>query len=406
MDYRIAVSKVYLIMIAAVVVCAVAAFRSAKKIGKSVALVNVALIPPLVGNFFIVRAVTEPMAYTGYYIYFIGMDILMLALLYFTVEYCAGVGEGQKVPVVLPALMIIDIGNILLNFVFGHAFEVEEIDYSGDPYFRLKPHFGQAIHRVSIYLVLIMIMLVFTAIIIKMPGIYKERYRVILITMLAIAALQTFFIFSRTPIDVSITAYGLFGFLVFYFSLYYHPLRLLDQMLSDIVSNMSEAIFLFDPNMKCVWVNERATEMTGIRKENMDHAMEKITGLVGEVDYSGQENWSSARISGRGENIRYFVVKKQIMKDDKGTLTGIAIGLIDNTEEQQKLREEIYNATHDGLTGLFTREYLYESVKKALAANPYTSYLATFVNVRNFKVVNDIFGTDFGDLVLKKMQTG
>ena len=54
---------------------------------------------------------------------------------------------------------------------------------------------------------------------------------------------QTFYIFSRTPVDTSMIGFAVFGLLVFFFALYYRPLRLLDRMLANIASELKEALF-------------------------------------------------------------------------------------------------------------------------------------------------------------------
>ena len=94
--------------------------------------------------------------------------------------------------------------------------------------------------------------------------------------MLAIGLRQTFYIFSRTPVDRSMIGFGAFGILITYFSIYYRPLRLLDRMLSDIASDMSDGIFVFDPSGSCIWANTRGFEMIGIAGGEPEKAVEGL----------------------------------------------------------------------------------------------------------------------------------
>ncbi len=57
-------------------------------------------------------------------------------------------------------------------------------------------------------------------------------------------AVQLAFISSRIPIDRSLLVHGAFGVVVFYFSLFHRPLRVMDTLLSNVVSDMNDAVFL------------------------------------------------------------------------------------------------------------------------------------------------------------------
>ena len=61
----------------------------------------------------------------------------------------------------------------------------------------------------------------------------------------------------------------------------------------------------------------------------------------------------------------------------------------------------MYNSTHDALTGLYTREYLFERIQQKLRDNRQMPYQVVFINVKNFKLVNDIFSKEFGDHALR-----
>ena len=92
---------IFFAMILALLVCSLVSLKSRKKIGKQVALLTCAFIFPILGNLIILSAQTEIQAYVGSYLYFIGMNFVTYAFVRFTVEYCKGTGDGQKVPFVL-----------------------------------------------------------------------------------------------------------------------------------------------------------------------------------------------------------------------------------------------------------------------------------------------------------------
>ena len=65
----------------------VIARRSRKKIAPYVALLLAALIPPVVGNLIIVLSEEKMLSLVGYYFYFLGMNMVMFALMRFTIQY-------------------------------------------------------------------------------------------------------------------------------------------------------------------------------------------------------------------------------------------------------------------------------------------------------------------------------
>ena len=116
-----------------------------------------------------------------------------------------------------------------------------------------------------------------------------------------------------------------------------------------------------------------------------------------------QPEWSGTKVLGSGDDARYYYHVKRTVADDKGKITGSFLSIRDITAEQRALQQERYNATHDNLTGLFTKEYLFECIRRRIDANPNEDYLILYIDIVNFKIVNDIFGSTFGDETLKKI---
>ncbi|MBR1529316.1 MAG: EAL domain-containing protein [Oscillospiraceae bacterium] len=400
---RITFCIIFLMMILILVICTTAAWRSPKKIGKPVATLEASLIPPILGNLMIVGAPNELAAHIGYYVYFIGMDLVMFALIQFAVVYCMGAGNGQKVPKFIYGLLTADMIQILLNPFSGHVFDTEPLIMDDNSvYHRLLSYIGQIFHRVVDYCILAGVILIFIIIILRNPRVYREKYSIILITMILAGLWQSFYVFSHVPIDRSMIGFGISGIMIFYFALYYRPLRLLDRMLSDIASEMPEALFVFDPNRICIWANEQGRRLAEIHGSNYEKASENLIRMFGNSKQPSEpDRQVIERTVGSGAGTKYYILEEQEVRDEKQKFTGSYLRVRDVTEEKRKLKREMYNATHDTLTGLYTREYLYQRIAETLSANPDTEYLIIFIDVKNFKIVNDIFGNDFGDYALQ-----
>ncbi|SDA17331.1 diguanylate cyclase (GGDEF) domain-containing protein [Ruminococcus sp. YE71] len=405
MDQRLFYTSILLALVLLLLLCASVAMRSRKEIRKYVALLDLSLIPPMVGNMIIVGSSIRARSLIGCYSYFIGMDLVMFALVLFTNAYCRGVNSGsgkQHKPTLVYLLLLADAVQLCLNPIFGHAFSVESVEVQGRPYYRLVPGVGQIIHRVVDYLVAFAVILIFILAVIKTTRINRERYMVILVSIIVVAVWETFYIFSRTPIDRSMIGFGLIGISSFYFSIIYRPLRLLDRMLSDIASDLSQALFVFDPEGKCIWANQPGLRLAKVDADRLDGVNESLERTFGSLDRE-EKDWVQSIVIGFGDDASYFLLQRRSISDDRNRMAGSFLSVLDNTEEQQRIKRELYNSTHDSLTGMYTKQHFFEKVRQKIDAGDGRKYLAVFVDVKNFKIVNDIFGSDFGDKALQQL---
>ena len=394
---RITFTILFACLVLALGVCAYKARRSHKAIGRHVMQMLLALIPPVIGNLILVVSQNRALSTVGCYIYFLGMDLVMLALFRFTGAYCY-IRWSKGGRAVVYALLGLDALQLLANLFTGHAFTTEEIVAYGAPYFRLVPYFGQTIHRVIDYGILAAVIVIFIVKLIRSARIDSERYSVILATIILGAVWQTLYIFSRTPVDRSMVGFGVFGLLVFYFSLYYRPLRLLDSMLAAVASEIPDALYFFDVSGRCIWANKRGIELVGIEGEDFDSAAALLREKLGDIG-AEDASWSGKHITGSGEAVKSYVMERRSVADDKGRCVGSFLTVRDNSDEQKLLQREIYNATHDSLTQLYNRAG-YDLLVSRLDM---VSTLMLLVDVDDFKRVNDSYGHEVGDRVLQKI---
>ena len=401
MSTRHLFSYIYIVFIVVLSVCTVTALRSKRKFGKSVGWLEAALILPLLGSFIIISAPTKEPALVGSYIYFVGMDFVMLALVKFAAEYCKGTNNNQKIPNVVYIILGIDAVQILLNPFLGFTFNLKEIEIDGQPYYQLVPLIGQTFHRIVDYAIFTCILLIFLMVTVRMPKIYREKYSVILLSMVMAGIWQAFYSISRTPIDTSVIGFGISGILIFYFALYYHSMRLLDRMLSNIVSDLADAMFVFDPTGNCIWANEQGRTLVKINGNNYDDVVSTLKDIFG--DFTNFEKNTLKHTVGSGDDMRSYILEENHVKDEEGKLNGLYLRIKDITEQEQQFKKESYETRHDTLTGLYTKEYLYQKIRETLEEKLLSDCLMIFVNIKDFKVVNDIFGYNFGNYALQRI---
>ncbi len=398
---RLAFALIFAILIVTLALCGFISYRSKKPIAKAVSFFCFSLIPPVLGNMIIVIATTRPLALVGCYIYYIGMNLVMFALIRFTYEYCPINDKPGRVtlPACIYILLCSDVIQMLLNPLFGHAFSLQEIEAYGAPYFLMTPLIGQAYHRIVCYGALIIAILIFLVTSIKAPRIYTERYVVILITMFIGTLWQTFYIFSRTPVDRSMIGFAVFGILIFYFSIYYRPLRLLDEMLAAIVSDIQEAVFLYGPDGKCIWINDTAMALTHTQDDDYEKAEIVLTELFGNIENIPEGSDIEFSI-GKKDNAMHYSLSRGSFNDKKGKELGSYVRVRDITIDFRRMEKELFATKYDALTGLFTKEYTYKKISDRLIKHDLNDYYLACIYICDFKMFNDVFGRDFGDYAL------
>ncbi|MCR5122069.1 MAG: EAL domain-containing protein [Ruminococcus sp.] len=399
---------IFAVFVALLSVCTFASHRSSKSIGNAVTLLCGSLITTMIGNMVVIASEVKLISVIGYYIYFLGYDYIAFAIVRFTDEYCRNFGNSDRRPTAIFVMLAADVAQILISPFTGHLFHTESIALEGAPYYRIVPHFGLTAHRVMVYLVMGAVMLIFLIAALKTARIYRGRYTVVLFTMFCECIWQGYYIISRKPIDRSMIGLTVFGLLVFYFTMYYRPLRLLDRMLSNIVSDMPDALFVFDPTGKCIWANEHGLKLAGVDENSLEEVYGRLKDIFGDCAClshyaAGSESAGENIVIGSGDEASYYSIERHSVKADSRHLAGSFLTVHDVTEEQREVKRELYNSTHDSLTDLYTKQYLFDRIEKKLAEDENAKYYAVFVDVKNFKIVNDVFGSDFGDIAIRQI---
>lgn len=95
----------------------------------------------------------------------------------------------------------------------------------------------------------------------------------------------------------------------------------------------------------------------------------------------------------------YEIIYKRVY-DDKGNFVCDYFMFNDRTEEVRALEYEKYRASHDSLTGLLNREQFYEDTNKVIHENKDMQFCLVCSNIRDFKLVNELFGIERGNEII------
>lgn len=400
----------YIVFILFLLLCSIFAKRSFRPCHNAVGWLESSIIIPIFGNLIIIFSNARWLILLGYYLYYLGIDLVLTSLVNFTNQYCTGIGNGTQKPTPIYAIIGADVIQILLNPFFGHAFDVHITEKTSGVFsHELIPHFGQTIHHVINYFVLLCVTAIFILAASKTPKIYRERYTVILASVIIIEILQLHFIFFPNAHDITVIGYGIMGLMIFYFVIIYRPLRLLDQMLSNIVSNLSDAFYIFDINRKCIWANEQGCKLAGLKENNYDKINDILLEMFGKPEEFDEK--IVRRIVENNENVSFYTLEIKQSKTSNGKSNGFYLRVRDVTAEQRELKardEQIglisQEAYRDALTGVGNKA-LYnkkvEAINRRIIAENLTEFAVVMVDINNLKYINDEHGHKAGDAYIK-----
>lgn len=340
-------------------------------------------------------------AYVLYSVYYCLADATLLALLMFAKKYTglySRAGDNIKF-FAIPALA--DCILMLTNFITHFEFTlVQKYDSFGNYYYALDSrNIMYWPHLVLCYLITGTALGVLGKKIVRSPKIYKIKYACLLaVTGLILIAHAVYTKFGIDA-DFSLLLYPLAGFVFLYFTSLYIPRGLMERLLFFTIANMKDGIICLDVDGKAVHANKNAHSFCG--SENDQKAMDtQIERWFRENITTGtnNQNWSITRRI--DNNNHYYDIEYKTIFDAQYKYLGCFFIIHDKTDEYASLTAEKYRANHDTLTHLYNKERFCEAAGTEILGNTDVTYLIVCTDVRNFKIVNDVFGTDTGDRLL------
>ncbi len=323
---------------------------------------------------------------------YFSVDLMMIGVMSFVRRYTEIRQYRHTLHFTLASLSLIDGALMLINHFTPIMFQCEKVQSS-------FWHVGQKkmlfiYHEAFIFLVGILIIIDLLRKMLRSPKIYKIKYAVVLVFCFIIAGVHIYSLQRSLMIDYALFMVAMFLLVVFYFSMFYIPRGLMERLMFFTISNMQDGIICLDLDNQCVHANKAAKIFCDneINAQIESWFTEKIT-----PDTETSE-WSTVRrIDGEK---RYFAIEYKKMFDAVGKKIGCFFTIHDQTEEKTRLYAEKYSATHDTLTGIYNKEYFYDEVKQIIHNNPEIHYVLVCTDVKNFKIVNDVFGVETGDKLL------
>lgn len=260
---------------------------------------------------------------------------------------------------------------------------------------------------------------------------FKKQYLMILLGSIVPVAFSLYTQsgkISSSDLDRAPLAFGISG-IVYVYAIYRHRfMDLVPIARSRLIEKMSDGVLVLDLQGRIVDINpamrnfleedpssfigRNISETLQIWNENTGHL---LTGLETRTElrlphrpsryldlrvtplYDDDQN-----LSGRLIIFRDVTDRKEVEKDLRHAMDRMQTQLIEINLLQEQLRDQ---AIRDPLTNLFNRRYLEETLERELARASRELYPLCIVmmDIDHFKNVNDTYGHEAGDIVLKTL---
>ena len=190
------------------------------------------------------------------------------------------------------------------------------------------------------------------------------------------------------------------------------------------LSSITDAVITTDDQDKVTFLNPVAENFMGISNDQAfgqsindiirlldDQSEEKITNpletcIARAIENEGVMSSHLLEIPGSSSTLSVDLSCSKL-KDIRGKEMGSVIIIRDVTHERELKKQLTYQASHDSLTGLYNRGKFEEEVNDAILSSGDGSlgHVLCYMDLDQFKVVNDTCGHIAGDALLKQLST-
>lgn len=293
-------------------------------------------------------------------------------------------------------VFLVDSFILILNPFFHHEFELSRLFINHNVFlcWNAKYFWMFNIHLCLCFALSAVIFGILLVKIIKANRFYKSKYISVFAAFLITLFVNVVFLKSKTNLDFSVLFYSVFSIICSCFTLVTIPRNIQNEMLKQLSDNINIGIFCFNLERKCIYSNNTAKKFF-LAKDEILNELKSLLALRKDFVKRNIEIKQDDKTLTLAEEFSYLL-------DSQKKAYGYILKLNDITEELNKASEELFDSTHDALTGLLTRDAFYSETEKILKSDPNSQYYMICTNIKNFKLVNDLFGSEKGDEFLKE----
>lgn len=186
----------------------------------------------------------------------------------------------------------------------------------------------------------------------------------------------------------------------------------------SISEGANDVIWYWDIKKNCICISARLKELLGYSKDKSDITYEELLNIIHAEDKKAYLTNYQAHLLGESEffqiefrlqtkdgSYKWFMARGKASQDENGDIIRNAGSITDISERKRYIERIQYLAYYDNLTGLPNRTYimneLQDKIEKCHSKKKFGAVY--FIDIDNFKVINDTYGHSFGDRMLVKI---
>ncbi len=340
----------------------------------------------------------------AYALFFVSIDWLLAALVGFCNVYCDFRMERFIKPWILLVICAVDSVQLMLNPWLHHAYTMRLSLHKNIGYWVYDARWAFQLHLLWSYVLVALIFGLLLQKIVKVPRMYRDKYRNVLLMLGTVVILDALHLILGTIVDFSVLGFPLAAIAIYYYAIEFIPRALVSKTLGLAVDELLDGVIIADVDNRAIYANDCVKDLLDLHGKTGEHFQEDFELWCRQNYQSPEENfiydWTMEAKDGEK---RYLKVQYRRLLDEEGKYLGCYLNVQERTEEIETLLQERYAATHDFLTGLYNREYFYKQAERCLRLHPDERYLMICSDIRNFKMINDIFGREAADRLLIDM---
>ncbi len=310
---------------------------------------------------------------------------------------------GKILIKVFCVIAALDNVSLLVNTYTEHMFDNSLKEIYGSQMYVANMKFPMyATHMATAYIPSCIVLVMSGVKLAKTVKMYRAKYKAVFVSLVLILVANVGYRFMDISIDISPLFYACMAIAICYFTLYYVPRGLVAKLLSYVLKDMNNGIICFDRQGRCVYAN---AEMKRLFKTGNDLTRFEKNFEVWKNGRTPEElqesSWCEERLIDGTMN--YFYTSYKLLLDENGNHIGSFFVSENNTNDVLELKKQKYRASHDKLTGIYNREGFIEKAENTLEQNPNERFTVLCTDIKDFKLVNELFGEKRGDEILIKI---
>ncbi len=331
------------------------------------------------------------------------VTFVLVSVLSFTLDYTGRTKYRRSLVIPLFALAGLEGLNFIANVHFHHIFTLTHYTFfDGDTIHIIGESSPFYIgHIVFCYLI---VTIVFIMLIRKMhqaPSLYKRRYSGIIVVFLVVLVLDALGIVTEVLSGIAPLFYGMMAISIYEYAIVFAPKRLSAGLLSETIRDLEAGMLIYDLDRRLIYANDIAESTFSYRLFGDIKLNEFGDFWLSDRDPEQIEDSTWTQDTEDGD--MHFEVSYKRIFDDNNKFIGFCFSILNRTVSVNNFVSEKYKATHDELTGLYNSNGFYEQVRLLLEKTPDVPRVIAVSNIKDFKLLNDLFGEERGDKVLRRI---